>query len=152
VSGYLFAANPNGADGMTFRIDNDPAGVVTYIQVGATTGIALLWLMLLSTPMLYYLEEMSTRLGVVTKHGLGRIVRVRYGRGVAMAVVLPLIVSNIITLGADLAGTGAAIQLLTGVSWEWWIVPLAVALGVMLVYLSYRTISRLLLLMPPPST
>jgi len=129
--------------------DNDPSGVVTYIQIGATTGFGLLWLMLLSTPMLYYLEEMSTRLGVVTKHGLGRIVRVRYGRGVAMAVVLPLIVSNIITLGADLAGTGAAIQLLTGVSWEWWIVPLAVALGVMLVYLSYRTISRFLLLLTP---
>jgi len=129
--------------------DNDPSGVVTYIQIGATTGFGLLWLMLLSTPMLYYLEEMSTRLGVVTKHGLGRIVRVRYGRGVAMAVVLPLIVSNIITLGADLAGTGAAIQLLTGVAWEWWIVPLAVALGVMLVYLSYRTISRFLLLLTP---
>ncbi len=129
--------------------DNDPSGVITYIQIGATTGFGLLWLMLLSTPMLYYLEEMSTRLGIVTKRGIGRILRVRYGRGVAMAVVLPLVVSNIITLGADLAGTGAAVQLLTGIAWEWWIVPLAVALGVMLVYLSYQTISRFLLLLTP---
>lgn len=129
--------------------DNDPSGVVTYIQVGATTGFGLLWLMLLSTPMLYYLEEMSTRLGIVTKRGIGRILRTRYGPGVAMAVVVPLIVSNVITIGADLAGTGAALQLLTGVSWEWWIVPIAAVLGVMLVYSSYHVISRFLLVLTP---
>jgi len=27
--------------------DNDPSGVVTYIQIGATTGVGLLWLMTL---------------------------------------------------------------------------------------------------------
>ncbi len=122
---------------------------MTYIQVGATTGFGLLWLMLLSTPMLYYLEEMSTRLGIVTKRGIGRILRVRYGPGVAMAVVAPVIVSNIITTGADLAGTGAAIQLVTGIAWEWWIVPIAVVLGLTLVYASYQTISRFLLLLTP---
>jgi len=129
--------------------DNDPSGVVTYIQIGATTGFGLLWLMLLSTPMLYYLEEMSTRLGCVAKRGIGRILRTRYGAGIAIAVVAPVIVSNIITVGADLAGTGAAIQLVTGISWEWWIAPIALALGVMLVYTSYHTISRFLLLLTP---
>ncbi len=129
--------------------DNDPSGVVTYIQVGATTGFGLLWLMLLSTPMLYYLEEMSTRLGIVSKQGIGRILRRHYGPGVAVAVVGPLLVSNVITIGADLAGTAAAVQLLTNVSWEWWIVPIAAVLGVMLVYTSYRVISRFLLLLTP---
>ncbi len=73
--------------------DNDPAGIVTYIQVGATTGVGLLWLLLVSTPMLYYLEEMSTRIGVVTKRGIGRVLRDRYGRGVAAAVIGPLFAS-----------------------------------------------------------
>jgi len=59
--------------------DNDPAGIVTYIQVGATTGVGLLWLLLLSTPMLYYLEEMSTRLGVVPKRGIGRVLPTWWG-------------------------------------------------------------------------
>src|SRR5438132_4829367 len=63
--------------------DNDPAGVVTYVQVGATTGTGLLWLMLLSTPMLYYLEEMSTRLGIVTKRGICRNLRTHYSHGAA---------------------------------------------------------------------
>lgn len=129
--------------------DNDPAGVVTYIQVGATTGTGLLWLMMLSTAMLYYLEEISTRLGVVTKHGLARVLRTRYGHGIATAVIAPVVVSNIVTIGADLAGTSAAIELLTGVAWEWWVAPLAILLAVSLIFASYRTISRFLLLLTP---
>jgi len=129
--------------------DNDPAGVVTYIQVGAATGTGLLWLMMLSTAMLYYLEEMSTRLGVVAKQGLARVLRARYGAGIATAVIAPVVLSNIITIGADLSGTSAALGLLTGVAWEWWVAPLAVLLAVSLIFASYRTISRFLLLLTP---
>jgi NRAMP (natural resistance-associated macrophage protein)-like metal ion transporter len=129
--------------------DNDPAGVITYIQVGATTGSGLLWLMLLSTPMLYYLEEMSTRLGVVTKHGIGRILKIHYGNRLAAAVILPVVLSNTITVGADLAGTSAALGLLTGIVWQWWVVPLAALMAFSLIYASYRTISRFLLLLTP---
>jgi len=129
--------------------DNDPSGVVTYIQVGATTGTGLLWLMLLSTPMLYYLEEISTRLGVVTKRGIGRILKARYGPRIAAAVIGPVVLSNIITVGADLSGTGAALHLLTGISWEWWVVPLAALTASSLIFASYRTISRFLLLLTP---
>jgi NRAMP (natural resistance-associated macrophage protein)-like metal ion transporter len=129
--------------------DNDPAGVITYIQVGATTGSGLLWLMLLSTPMLYYLEEMSTRLGVVTKHGIGRTLKIHYGNRLAAAVILPVVLSNTITVGADLAGTSAALGLLTGIVWQWWVVPLAALMAFSLIYASYRTISRFLLLLTP---
>jgi Mn2+/Fe2+ NRAMP family transporter len=129
--------------------DNDPAGVVTYIQVGATTGTGLLWLMMLSTAMLYYLEEVSTRLGVVTKHGLVRVLRTAYGQGIATAVIAPVVLSNIITIGADLSGTSAALELLTGVAWEWWVAPLATLLALSLIFASYRTISRFLLLLTP---
>jgi Mn2+/Fe2+ NRAMP family transporter len=129
--------------------DNDPAGVVTYIQVGATTGTGLLWLMLLSTPILYYLEEMSTRLGIVTKRGIVRILKSRYGGRVAALVVAPVILSNAITIGADVSGTSAALGLLTGTAWQWWVLPLAAALTGTLVFASYRTISRFLLLLTP---
>lgn len=129
--------------------DNDPAGVVTYIQVGATTGTGLLWLMLLSTPMLYYLEEMSTRFGVVTKRGIGRILKTDYGPWVAAAVIGPVVLSNVITIGADLSGTAAAVGLLSGIAWQWWIVPLAAFMAFSLIFASYRTISRFLLLLTP---
>ena len=129
--------------------DNDPAGVVTYIQVGATTGTGLLWLMLLSTPMLYYLEEMSTRLGIVTKRGICRNLRVHYSHAAAVAIIIPVVLSNVITTGADLSGASAALQLLTGIAWEWWTIPLAALTASTLVFASYRTISRFLLLLTP---
>ena len=129
--------------------DNDPSGVVTYIQIGATTGVGLLWLMTLCTFILYYLEEMSTRLGVVTKHGICALLRIHYGRRVAAAVFAPVMFSNVITIAADLAGTGAAMELLTGIAWEWWIIPLAALLATTLIFASYRVISRFLLTLTP---
>jgi len=129
--------------------DNDPSGVITYIQVGATTGFSLLWLMLLSTPMLYYLEEMSTRVGAVTKRGMSRVLRARYGPAAAALIVLPLVATNALTIGADLAGTASGAQLLTGISWAWWIVPITVVIGYTLVFASYRTLSRFLLILTP---
>ena len=129
--------------------DNDPAGVVTYVQVGATTGTGLLWLMLLSTPMLYYLEEMSTRLGIVTKRGICRNLRVHYSHRAAAALIIPVVLANVITTGADLSGASAALQLLTGIAWEWWTIPLAALTASTLVFASYRTISRFLLLLTP---
>lgn len=129
--------------------DNDPAGVITYIQIGATTGFSLLWLMLLSTPILYYLEDMSARLGIVGKRGIGRVLCHRYGTAAALVIVIPTVISNVITIGADLSGAASAVQLLTGVSWEWWVVPIAVLLGVLLIAASYHAVSRVLLLLTP---
>jgi len=122
---------------------------VTYIQVGAATGTGLLWLMFLTTPMLYCLEEMSTRIGVVTKRGLARVLKVYYSPRVAAAVLAPIVCSNVITMGADLSGTGAAIGLLSGTAWEWWVAPLAILMAASLIYAGYRTVSRFLLLLTP---
>ena len=129
--------------------DNDPAGVITYIQVGATTGFSLLWLMLLSTPILYYLEDMSARLGIVGKRGIARILCRRYGTAAALVIVIPTLCSNVITVGADLSGTASAVQLLTGVSWTWWVLPIAVLLGALLIGAGYKTVSRFLLILTP---
>lgn len=129
--------------------DNDPAGVITYIQIGATTGFSLLWLMLLSTPILYFLEDMSARLGIVGKHGIARVLCRRYGTAAAFVIVIPTLFSNVITIGADLSGTAAAVQLLTGVRWVWWVIPIAALLGVLLVGASYKVVSRVLLILTP---
>lgn len=129
--------------------DNDPAGVITYIQIGATTGFSLLWLMLVSTPILYFLEDMSARLGIVGKHGIARVLCRRYGTAAAFVIVIPTLFSNVITIGADLSGTAVAVQLLTGVRWVWWVIPIAALLGVLLVGASYKVVSRVLLILTP---
>jgi Mn2+/Fe2+ NRAMP family transporter len=129
--------------------DNDPSGVITYIQVGATTGFGLLWLMLLSTPILYYLEDMSARIGIVAKHGTTGVLRRRYGAPVASIIVIPVLFSNVVTIGADLSGAAAAVQLLTGIAWTWWVIPIALVLGTLLIGASYQAVSRVLLILTP---
>src|SRR5207245_869718 len=111
-------------------------------------GPGRLWLMLPASPMLYYLEEMSTRLGIVTKRGICRNLRVHYSHAAAVALIIPVVLSNVITTGADLSGASAALQLLTGIAWEWWTIPLAALTASTLVFARYRTISRFLPLLP----
>lgn len=92
--------------------DNDPAGIATYSVVGATTGFALLWLIPLSTVFLIAVQSICAKIGDVTQKGLAEVVEKKFGRAITVIAVALLIVSNLATLGADLAGIGAALNLL----------------------------------------
>src|SRR5207253_11315824 len=64
---------------------------------------------------------------------------------VATPAVLLMVIANVITMGADLIAMGAAIQLLTGIRFIYWIVPLAAAMACFTIFLDYRVISRYML-------
>ncbi len=129
--------------------DNDPSGVVTYTQVGVSTGFGLLWLMVVSTVVLYVLEEMSARLGVVHKRGFAYVLRERFGPRTAAVLGGIFVASNVATLGADIAGASAAIGLVTGLPWRLFVLPFGAVVGYALIKGSYAQISRVLLLLTP---
>src|ERR1700738_3569274 len=122
LSEFLKAVGPGVITG---GADNDPAGIATYSIVGATIGYAQNWLLLLSTPMLIVIQRMSAKVANVTKTDLAMLLRTTYGARVATPAVLLMVVANVITMGADLLAMGAAVQLLTGIKFVYWIVPLA---------------------------
>lgn len=134
---------------ITGSADNDPAGIATYSQVGATVGFSQLWLMLLTLPMLTAVEEMSARVGVVTKRGLNAVIAQTYGLPMALMIGGIVLVANTATIGADLAGMAAAVELLTGIPYLTVVLPIAVVLGYILVRENYRAMSRLLFLLTP---
>ena len=125
--------------------DNDPAGIATYSVVGATAGFAQNWLLLLSTPMLIVVMQMSAKVAHVTKTDLATVLRTTYGARVATPAVLLMVIANVITMGADLIAMGAAIQLLTGINFIYWIVPLAAVMACFTIFLDYRVISKYML-------
>ena len=88
--------------------DDDPAGITTYATVGAAYGYQLLWVLLLSTVALVLFHDLASRLGVVTGQGLIGLVRERFGVRVAGAAMLVLLVANVGTTTAELAGVAAA--------------------------------------------
>ena len=49
--------------------DNDAGGISTYAVTGSKYGMSLLWMFIFLLPMAYYVQEMTVRLGAVTKRG-----------------------------------------------------------------------------------
>ena len=124
--------------------DNDPTTVATLAVIGSTTTYELGWLTLLIIPMLAVVQSVAAQIGAVTKAGLEACVRTAYGRAWAIAALAALLIVNVLTLAADLEGGGAALQLLTGIDYRWWVVPLGAASVLVLVFGSYRAIERVL--------
>jgi NRAMP (natural resistance-associated macrophage protein)-like metal ion transporter len=125
--------------------DNDPAGIATYSIVGATVGFAQNWLLFLSTPMLIVVQQMSAKVANVTKSDLASLLRTEFGRRVATPAVVLMVAANVITMGADLVAMGAAVELITGVKFIYWIVPLVALMAGVTIFLDYRTVSKYML-------
>ena len=130
---------------ITGGADNDPAGIATYSIVGATVGFAQNWLLLLSTPMLIVIQQMSAKVANVTKTDLATLLRTTFGARVATPAVVLMVVANVITMGADLLAMGAAFELLTGVKFIYWIVPLAAVMAIVTIFTDYKVLSKYLL-------
>src|SRR6059058_5776204 len=64
---------------VTANVDNDPGGILTYSQAGAKYGYALLWTLVPTTVALIVVQEMASRMGVVTGKGLSDLIREQFG-------------------------------------------------------------------------
>jgi Mn2+/Fe2+ NRAMP family transporter len=128
--------------------DNDPTTVATLAVIGSTTMYALGWLVLLVIPMLAAVQAISGRVGAVSGEGLETILKSRYGRIVALVVLVAVFAVDQLTLAADLEGGGAALQLLSGLDYRWFIVPLAALTAALLTFANYRAIQRFLIYVP----
>jgi NRAMP (natural resistance-associated macrophage protein)-like metal ion transporter len=125
--------------------DDDPPGITTYSVLGADYGYRLIWVLTLSTVALVVFHEVAARTGVVTGKGAMRLVRERYGGRVAAGVLSALVVANIGTLCAELAGLAAALDILAGVS-RYVTVPLgATAVALLVLRGSFHRIEHVLL-------
>ena len=65
---------------ITMIADNDAGGISTYTQTGSKTGFNLLWIFIILVPMAYYVQEMTVRLGAVTKRGHGEAIFDGFGK------------------------------------------------------------------------
>ncbi|GAC1302971.1 MAG: divalent metal cation transporter [Vulcanimicrobiaceae bacterium] len=124
--------------------DNDPTTVATLAVIGSTTVYGLAWLVVLVIPMLAVVQTIAARVGVVSRRGLEDCISVTYGRGLAFAALAAVLLVNVVTLAADLEGGGAALQLVTGIDYRWFVVPIAALTGTILVVAKYDAIARIL--------
>jgi NRAMP (natural resistance-associated macrophage protein)-like metal ion transporter len=97
---------------ITGASDDDPSGIATYSQAGAQLGFGMLWMVLFMFPLMHTIQEMSGRIGLVTGSGLGQIIKNKYSKKVLLSLASLLLISNIITIGADIGAMAASLRLL----------------------------------------
>lgn len=125
--------------------DDDPAGITTYSILGAEHGYRLLWVLALSTAALVLFHELAARTGVVTGKGLVALVRERYGSRPAGVAVAALVIANVGTLAAELAGVAIGAQLLFGAPRGVAVLSGAVVVGALVLGASFHRVEHVLL-------
>ena len=128
---------------------NDAGGIVTYAAAGAEFGTRALFLMTLLTVVLLVVQDMAARIGAHGGDGLLALVREELPLPWVVLALAGLVVANGGLVVSELAGVGAALELV-GVP-RVVTVPVA-AVGVVAVVLvgSYRAAEKLLLVMAVP--
>ncbi|GER92276.1 hypothetical protein KDW_64380 [Dictyobacter vulcani] len=126
---------------------NDASAVTAYSIDGAQNGYGHLWLLLLSTPMYQAVQYTCAKIGRVTRMGLAEVLREHYGHWVAVIAALVLIVANLSLITADLVAIGSGLELVTGIAWIWFVVPVAALLWYFTVFRDFETLKKIFILM-----
>ena len=96
--------------------DDDPSGIGTYSAVGAKFGPSILWTAIWLLPIMFAVQEICARIGIVTNKGLAKVLLKHYPKKIVLAIVLMLVIANIINIGADLGAMAASLKMIIGVN------------------------------------
>jgi NRAMP (natural resistance-associated macrophage protein)-like metal ion transporter len=110
----------------------EAGSISTAAQAGSEFGFQLLWAIAAATVMLAMLVEMSGRLAATSRRSLAAAVRERFGIQFQIVPLTAELIIDVLLLAAEIGGAAIAIRLLSGVGFQWWIVPIGVAIWLML--------------------
>lgn len=128
---------------ITGAADDDPSGISTYSVAGASTGYSMLWLTLISTPMMAVIQGMCARIAMVNGEGLAAIMRKRLPLWLSFGLAGLVIVANTFNLGADIGGMADAAHLVVPLPVDALVFLLGIGLLAAQAWLPYATIARI---------
>jgi len=132
---------------ITGAADDDPSGISTYSVAGATTGLSMLWLALITTPMMAVVQGMCARIAMVSGVGLAAMMRKLFPNWLAFSLAGLVVVANTFNIGADLAGMSASAHMVPGLSVVpvvLWVTAFSVLLVLTEFFCSYALLSSVL--------
>ena len=91
--------------------DNDAGGITTYIVTGSKYGYGLIWFVVLLGPVAYVVQEMTVRLGAVTKRGHAEAIFDAFGPFWGWFSLIDLMLVNWLTLITEFIGMTAALSI-----------------------------------------
>lgn len=124
--------------------DVDAPSIVTAGESGAQFGYRMVFVLLLLVVPLFFIQEVSGRIGLATGKGLAAVIRDDYSKNMSVLAALPMFVTDFLTYAAEYTGIAVGMEVL-GVS-PFISLPIAFVLHATLVFTgSYRKTERILL-------
>ena len=118
--------------------DNDAGGITTYAATGSRYGYHLIWFLVLLLPVAYYVQEMTVRLGAVTKRGHAEAIFESFGAFWGWFSLLDLLLVDWLTLVTEFIGMTAALAIFRIPPWLT-VIMVCTVMGVMVLRGRYWT-------------
>jgi NRAMP (natural resistance-associated macrophage protein)-like metal ion transporter len=129
---------------ITGSVDNDAGGITTYSVAGATFGYNLIWTLVPAFLVLFIVQEMNARMGIVTGKGLADLIRENAGVKTTFFIFIGMLITDIGNTTTEFAGVAGSMQIF-GVS-KYISVPLvAFAVWILVVKGTYKFAERIFL-------
>jgi len=143
---FLFFLSVLGPGIITAVADNDAGGIATYTVAAAMYGMASQFLVIPETLILAVTQEIGARIAIVTKKGLGDLIRERYGIGISLLIFILYFITNQGVVLQNVSGLKAAFQLFN-VNWQLFLILTCFFLVFFVVFFDYKKLQRLFLVM-----
>ncbi len=129
---------------ITGAADDDPSGIATYSQAGSQFRFALVWTLLITTPLMIGIQMLSARIGCVTGEGLAANINKIFPRWLTQTLVGLLVVANTINIAADIGAMAEAARLLIGGPLALYVLGFGTVCMATQVFFSYERTVRIL--------
>lgn len=126
-------------------VDNDAGGIATYSVAGARYGYQILWVLIPTAVLLYMVQEMNARMGVVTGKGLAALIREEFSFRLTAVIMMLMLVSNFANTVSDFAGVAASADMF-GVPFFISVPVAAVAIWWLVLKGTYKRVEKVFLL------
>ncbi len=124
--------------------DNDAGGITTYTATGAKYGYDLIWFLLILLPVAYFVQEMTVRLGAVTKRGHAEAIFDAFGTFWGWFSLFDLSITDWLTLVSEFIGMTAALHIFGVPPWVT-VIIVSILMGAMVLQGRYWTWEKIAL-------
>ena len=101
----------------------------------------MLWTALVTWPLIAVVQIVCARIGIVTGGGLGRALARKFPRPIVASFAVALLLTNTLTVGADLSAMADASEMLTHINSHYYVLLFGVMIGAATVLFRYRRIA-----------
>ncbi|MEM0194277.1 NRAMP family divalent metal transporter [Metallosphaera sp.] len=96
---------------LVMMADMDASSTIGAAETGAVLKYSLVWFLLLLAIPLYFIQEVSGRIGIATGKGLGEIIRERYSTKISTLMALPMALTDVLTYAVEYAGAAVGLAI-----------------------------------------